>query len=164
LNCRSWIVGQTMRSSFAQFTFYLRPMMLSRTIYFVLLIPLIALILGCTGEEAKLPVSGTVTLNGSPIADVNVMLIRDDGVNTMVTTDASGRFSIGDETEAEGVPAGTYKVGVTANTQVESSDIAGMIASPQLPFASKFMSPDTSGLIVTVAEDMSPIAIALAEK
>ena len=140
-------------------------MMLFRTCHFFLLLPLIALTIGCSsGEEAKLPVSGTVTLNGSPLADVNVMMIRDDGVNTMVTTDASGRFSIGREGEANGIPAGTYKVGVTPNTTIESSDVAGLTAGPKTSFAPTFMSADTSGLTITVAQGMTPAALELTGK
>lgn len=139
-------------------------MMLFRTCHLFLLLPLIALMLGCSGEEAKLPVSGTVTLNGSPLADVNVMMIRDDGMNAMVTTDASGKFSIGGEGEADGVPAGTYKVGVTVNTKVESAEIAGMVAAPKTAFAPKFMSSDTSGLSITVAQGMAPATLDLTGK
>lgn len=129
------------------------------------MLSLIVLTLGCSsGEEAKLPVSGAVTLNGSPLADVNVMMIRDDGLNAMVTTDASGKFSIGGEGQAAGVPAGTYKVGVTPNTAMESSDVAGLAAAPKTSFAPKYMSTDTSGLSITVAQGMAPVALELKGK
>ncbi len=81
--------------------------------------------MGCGAEEVRLPVSGTVTHSGKPLAEVNVMMIRQDGMNTMVTTDANGRFSSGGEGQVIGVPEGTYKVGVTPKTTVDPSDIAG---------------------------------------
>ncbi len=84
------------------------------------------------------------------------MMIRQDGMNTMVTTDANGRFSSGGEGQVVGVPEGTYKVGVTLNTHIDSSDIAALAAPPKVAFAPKFMSPDSSGISITVAEGMAP--------
>ncbi len=117
----------------------------SRSYLFILLSPLIVLMLGCSGEEAKLPVSGTVMLNGKPLPNVNVMMIRADGMNTVLTTDANGRFSSGGEGETLGVPAGTYKVGIAANTEMDISAVAGTTPPPKVPFAQKYMSQTLLG-------------------
>lgn len=129
-----------------------------------LLLPLIALTIGCGGGEATLPVSGTVTLDGKPLPNVNVMMIGTDGASTMATTDTSGSFSTGVQENTVGVPAGTYNVGITAKTEPISSDLAGQVKATPAPFAPKYMSADTSGLKIVVAEGMKPVELTLTGK
>ncbi len=73
-----------------------------------------------------LPVSGAVTLDSEPLSGVQLLMIRDDGVNATVTTDARGNFSIGNDQTSSGLPAGKYKVGVTLKTESDPSKMIGM--------------------------------------
>jgi hypothetical protein len=71
------------------------------------------------------PVSGTVTLDGSPVEGAAVTFISDDGKKTFAgQTDASGNFTIYSG-EKPGATAGTYKVLVTKAKKIEGDMTPG---------------------------------------
>ncbi|MEW4527933.1 carboxypeptidase-like regulatory domain-containing protein [Maioricimonas sp. JC845] len=82
---------------------------------------LIALLLFCgcggDGRPSLVPVEGTVTLDGEPLADAQIVfqVVEVEGDYkrpSSGTTDASGKFSIGTYGKDDGLPIGKYNVGI----------------------------------------------------
>lgn len=88
----------------------MRALMMS---YVVCLAPAVAGAIGCEASDT-VPAEGTVTLNGSPLADATVMFTptRANGPGPFVgTTDRQGRFVLGTiDKERSGAALGEYTV------------------------------------------------------
>jgi hypothetical protein len=84
-----------------------------------LLIALASVTAGCFGPPTvtytMIPVEGTVTLEGEPLANADVMFDSPDGPRGFGTTDDSGRFTVITRQYGAGLPAGTYRVLVTGS-------------------------------------------------
>lgn len=77
-----------------------------------LLIAAAALSVGCSGGLVN--VSGTVTLDGSPVAGAKVTFIPTaSGIPASGTTDAAGRYELAIGSGRDGVPRGRYAVTVS---------------------------------------------------
>ena len=85
---------------------------------------------GCSGPES---LSGTVTLDGEPLADAGLLFVPQGGdAETVVgITDKHGRFVI---TPAAGrsIAYGTYKVVVTKRAEPTPAQIAAMLTPDEL--------------------------------
>ncbi len=71
--------------------------------------------LGCSSRSNRLPVNGSVTVDGAPGSLTILTFWPEDpnaapGTGGRVTTDEQGKFSIGDEKEGTGLVKGDYKV------------------------------------------------------
>lgn len=81
--------------------------------------PAVLLTAGCDGSGSVVPVTGTVTLDGKPLADVEVVFHPDPakgagGDSASGFTDAQGRFTLRTErTGKDGAALGFYRVVVT---------------------------------------------------
>ncbi len=73
---------------------------------------------GCGGDGRPdlVQATGTVKLNGEPLADANIVLMPDEGNPIMRPsrgrTDAQGNFTLWTYQKGDGVPAGSYRVGI----------------------------------------------------
>ncbi len=118
---------------------------------------------GC-GGEAKIPVSGTVLYNDKPLSNVNVIMVRNDGKVAQAVADANGAFgSVTTESLGDGAFAGKYKVGITpiGAAITPPASAADYSAPAKRLFPEKFLSTDSSGLVVIVEPDMKPIQLML---
>ena len=76
-------------------------------------------VLGCgggTGEgPATVPVTGTVTLDGTPVEGATVSFSPEDKANRAATglTDSDGRFELGTIQPGDGAMPGSYKVAIS---------------------------------------------------
>jgi hypothetical protein len=75
---------------------------------------------GCGGSSV-VPVSGTVKLNGEPLANATVVFTPTEGANpgpgSVGTTDASGRYTLQvSTTSAPGAVTGKHTVSITASS------------------------------------------------
>lgn len=74
---------------------------------------LAAAISGCGGPR-PVPVKGSVTYKGKPLANVNVVLIGNDGARAHGETDSSGSFSkLTTSKDGDGAVPGDYSVVIT---------------------------------------------------
>lgn len=93
-----------------------------------------ALATGCTGGPAFVPVTGTLTLDGRPLGEAEVVFVPDPakgaaGDNASGTTDAQGRFTLRTgRTGRAGAPPGVYRVTVT-----DLSGVADLTAPDAAP-------------------------------
>lgn len=95
-----------------------------------IIVPLLALTVltsfGCgSGKIKTIPVTGTITLDGSPLADAMVAFVPDsetEGTQASGRTDSSGKYTIKPVTaEADpGTTAGKYKVTVRKTEMVST--------------------------------------------
>lgn len=91
-------------------------------------------LLGCTGGDANrvptYPVSGQITMDGSPVADATVTFApKGDQPTALGRTDAEGRYQLRTYEEADGAAAGAYAVlvskAVTATSTEPAHDAEG---------------------------------------
>lgn len=124
---------------------------------------------GCGSGDISL--TGSVKLDGSPLADAFVSLTPAQGGRPVsATTDASGVFRFG-EGSSPALPAGEYSVTVTKveTPGLSESDAGGMIPVNVDPgmlrerwvTPRKYAKPSTSGLTATVEHSMSGIELDL---
>src|SRR5262245_52825147 len=79
-------------------------------------LPLVVALLttvGCGAQPGTAPtarVSGTVTLNGNPIAGINVAFMPSSGRPASGVTDASGHFTLSTFGTGDGAVLGSHKV------------------------------------------------------
>lgn len=133
---------------------------------FALLCGFLLPIAGCAddGRPQLIEATGTVRLNGEPVADALIFFMPEVGNPVMrpsrATTDAQGNFRLGTYNKEDGIPPGKYKVGI------EKRECVGALPpnyDPQAPQATRLThkwitpkelaNPETSGLkaIVTRA-------------
>jgi hypothetical protein len=69
---------------------------------------------GCGGVEC-FPVTGTITLDGEPLADAKVSFIPNDeaGIPTIGITDTNGTYTLAQTARHKGAPAGSYTIRIT---------------------------------------------------
>ena len=70
---------------------------------------LVATVMGC-GQSPTVPVSGTVTLNGQPAADAEVIFTPSQGRVASGATNAEGRFALSTNKSGDGAVPGDHKV------------------------------------------------------
>jgi hypothetical protein len=89
-----------------------------------LLVVFVATLLGCGSSLNLVPVEGTVTLNGEPLADASVTLLPTNAESPgpfTAQTDASGKFSLGRPgDEGSGAQPGRYYLMITTVGPVET--------------------------------------------
>jgi hypothetical protein len=105
----------------------------------------------------RVPVSGTVTLDGEPVEGVSVMF----GTGGFGETDASGRYEAGSGAGEKGVPAGDYTVTCEkwvmpdgsvfrSTTDADGETMSPMLAGAEPGLPGEYGSDVTSGLTATV--------------
>lgn len=111
-------------------------------IFFVVLI---SSVIGCFGgTEAKGPVtapaSGIVTLDGKPLAGAVVMFLptgATQGVESVATTDAAGKFQLKTITGDPGVIPGEHRVLINKMVMPDGSPIPTDTDEPEITFVSQ---------------------------
>ena len=72
-----------------------------------------------------IPIEGTITLDGTPLADAVVFYVREDGGKSYATTDEKGFYQMKYNSEVGGVLAGntTVEISTTASTGVLKKEV-----------------------------------------
>src|SRR3954454_20259047 len=98
--------------------------MFRRVSLFVAVVAPLLLVTGCGGSKLS-PVSGVVSLDGTPVAEAGVTFISEDGKKTFASvTDASGKYTMSVDGKP-GLPAGNYKVLVMKQKKMEGDVTPG---------------------------------------
>lgn len=153
-----------------------------RTVVFLgVALATLVLVTGCgPGKPATVPVSGTVTLDGSPLEGAAVTFTPAAGGRLATgTTDASGKFTLMTFVAGDGAIAGSHKVGVSkmeagATPQADPNSPPGTMLSgppgaggsqpPKSLIPKKYSNPEKSGITVEVKSGMEPVTIELSSK
>lgn len=117
---------------------------------------ILAAMVGC-GGPMYVPVSGVVTLDGSPVANAGVMFVPiEEGPTAAATADSNGRFHL-KTINRTGVIAGRYRVLVSKQEVTPAANPSGslipMDVSVKWIVPEKFSKAETSGLTADVASD-----------
>jgi hypothetical protein len=122
---------------------------------------------GGTNEPPRGPVKGRVTLGGKPVANATVTFeSAAAGVAQTAPTDDDGRYEF-TAYNAQGLPAGSYKVGVTAGRFMQPGEEVPRFdpsVKPGTPLPkgpstlppAKYAKPATSGLTAEVKAGENP--------
>ena len=134
-----------------------------RWILLISFLPILGLASGCGGDHGLAPVSGRVTLDGTPLADAAVLFQAEGGgVPATGVTDKEGNFEMSTG-ELKGVAIGKNSVSVVKEIslqpkgKVEESEIV----PTKLLTPPKYASPQTSGLSVDVKPGMESVMLEL---
>ena len=125
---------------------------------------------GCgAGRPATVPVSGSVTLDGQPVAAATVLFQPVSGVPGRAITAADGSFTLTSFTEGDGAVVGRHHVAVSKlslsrvaidDAGVSGPGIAGE-AKETWHTPKRYATPAESGLEIEVEEGMGPVSLEL---
>ena len=138
----------------------------------------LALLVGCSGTDRPelVPVQGTVTLNGEPLAGATVifdLIDKPEGFQRPSSgrTDEQGHFQVGTYGSADGLPEGKYRVAITKKEMVgeppegfnpEDSSASLRPVKYEWVVPRTYVDPDDSGLTAEVtAAGLQPDTFAL---
>ena len=116
-------------------------------------------LVGCFSRGPKIvPVSGKLTRNGQPVANLEVYFMPTQGRPSVGTSDPMGQFKLRFTREQEGASVGTHTVFVTFNPPDQSeyaspSDLNEILA--------KYGSKDVSPLKIEIAQAVKDLEIKL---
>ncbi len=106
----------------------------------------LVLLTGCGAGHHS--VTGTVKLKGGEVVKNGKVTMMGEKGESFATIQPDGTYTMGTLSTNDGVPPGTYKVGVEAFSEATDSDPYGKSL-----IDSKYNNPDTSGLTLTVDGD-----------
>jgi hypothetical protein len=127
---------------------------------------LLASLVGC-GGSTYLPVSGVVSLDGTPVADAGVIFWPTESGSTATgTTDVAGRFRLA-TTNTPGALPGQYRVSITKKAFSGVSEF-GIVDSKRIRVRwivpQRYSKVETSGLKASVDRDQSEFNFALSSR
>jgi hypothetical protein len=136
---------------------------------------------GCgDGRLPVYPVSGTVTLDGKPLAKAEIWLVpkgetalkAEPVIRPYAVADSDGNFAPSTYLTSDGAPAGEYGVMVhwagapvsSDNQDEQPEHAANGKGERPLRFPRRYMNPTNSGLTVTIREEPNRLALDLKSK
>jgi hypothetical protein len=110
---------------------------------------------GCSdGLPERVPISGTVMIDGKPLTCGSIMVIPQGERPAGSSISADGRFTLTSYRLNDGVVPGTHKVSIQATQHLNERDTRWL--TPK-----KYGNPATSGLTVTITEATDNLIINL---
>jgi hypothetical protein len=136
---------------------------------------LVGIFSGCTGDAARtdlVPVTGTVTMDGQPLAGANLTFLpmsAEGGQGGTATTDSAGKYEAAHFRDGKGLAPGEYKVVVNKLVMQDGSPIpAGTQSAAELAtkeaIPPQYSDYNTPTLKASVAAGGKPIDFALTSK
>jgi len=136
-------------------------------------------------RPAQVKTTGTVTLDGEPVAQASLMFIPDSGRPASGTTNESGAFELSSYGGNDGLPAGNYRVTVTklvlkekfqrqlkdlekqadeaaeSGEESEAVDVEFSDNAYENELPEKYAELDTTDINVTITKQQEPLVISL---
>ena len=125
---------------------------------------LVAVVAGCGGDLKVAPVTGTVTLDGAPLAKASVLFQPDAGGRpSFAVTDQNGKYTLAYSMQEQGAEVGSCTVKISTVMQPEDSD--GSDSRTKKPPAERVPARyEKEPVVVKVAPKPNTIDIALTTK
>jgi len=123
----------------------------------------LSILSGCgRSSDGRITASGSVTLDGSPLTDGNVIFYKDNA-SAGVGAISNGAFTLSEAGNSEGIQPGTYQVSVESwEVEPNSVNEAGeIVAEGKSRIPEKYNSTGTSGLTAEVSAESSTFEFAL---
>jgi len=115
----------------------------------------VACVAGCgDGRPQRVPVSGTVLIDGAPLSYGFVTFVPATGRSASGQLDKEGRFTLGSYAPGDGVTPGTQRVSVLARESL--NDKQAKWHAPK-----KYKDHDTSGIVIEITEPTDDLQIDL---
>jgi len=136
----------------------------------------VALAWGCGKpvDPSLVPVSGTVTVDGQPLANATVTFIPKDGTpgfGGTGKTDVTGKYTLaGSRDNVPGIPPGEYRVAISKRLMPDGSEVPANDNTPPMMSPAReslpvgYSNPATTQLTATVKAGGGPIDFALKDK
>jgi hypothetical protein len=136
----------------------------------------VAVLWGCgpPADPSLVPVTGTVTVEGQPLANATVTFIPKDGTpgfGGTGKTDSSGKYTLaGSRDNAPGIPAGEYRVAISKRLMPDGSEVPATDNTPPMMSPAReslpvgYSNPATTQLTAAVKPGGGPIDFALKKK
>ena len=115
---------------------------------------LVGLLAGCGGRPKRVPVSGTVLIDGEPLTMGSITLVPKGARPSMGKIDENGHFVLTCYEGEDGVVPGTHRVAIAANKGI--GDTALKWFAPK-----KYADFKSSGIEVTIDEKTEELLIEL---
>ena len=116
---------------------------------------ILAIAAGCNdGRPTRVPVSGTVLIDGKPLAGGSIMFVHPESRSSGSAIDANGHFQLTCYVPGDGAILGKHHVKVTACESL--SERSNRWLAPK-----KYADPNSSGLEVEVTEPKDDLEINL---
>jgi hypothetical protein len=120
-----------------------------------LILAVLAILGGCSdGRPKRVRVSGTVTIDGKPLAGGALRLIPQHGRPAVSPIDPSGHFQLSTYDPDDGAVPGTFAVEVLAYDNVSPGTFRWRVPR-------KYEHAKTSGMTVTISERTDDLAVEL---
>jgi hypothetical protein len=121
----------------------------------ILTIALALPLAGCgDGRPSRVPVAGTVTIDGQPLAYGSIMLIPDGSRPSTGVLDAQGHFTLSTFTKDDGAVVGHHRVKVTGLESIDEH--TNRWHAPK-----KYANDRTSGIEVEITQPVDDLKIEL---
>lgn len=121
---------------------------------FGLLTILLLCVSACQQGITIVPVSGRVLIDGEPLTHGVIMVTPSNHRPAMATLRPDGSFTLTTHHEGDGVAIGTHPVAIIAHETLSPSQ-------QRWHAPKKYMSPDTSGLTITIDRPRDDLVIEL---
>jgi hypothetical protein len=89
----------------------------------LLLVAVAVVSAGCDGRPARVPVSGTVLIDGKPLTRGNIKFVPADGRPSAGAIGQDGKFTLTCYDGADGAIPGTHRVQIASNRIISDSKI-----------------------------------------
>ncbi len=126
---------------------------------FYVIIGLVFTFLGCGGGTEAVPVTGTVTYKGKPIAKINVMFMptNKEGIIAQGTSDEKGKFWLQTLDPNDGAIPGNYKIAFKYVPEIvpDMPGFSGGVQSEKSPIPLKYVDENKSGFTAKVESNAS---------
>lgn len=113
------------------------------------------------GDAGLTPVTGTITLDGTPVEKGVVQFISKDGKTVFTGQIERGSYALKANAISPGAKPGDYEVAVQAWEQEPTMDAAGKPVEGKRAVPEKYFSPKSSGLTAKVESSATKVDLPL---
>ncbi|WP_437188088.1 hypothetical protein SH668x_001517 [Planctomicrobium sp. SH668] len=108
---------------------------------------------GSTDGPTMIPVTGTVSINGTPLDDGVIAFVKGDGQEQFIANVVNGQYQAKANVDAKGIPAGEYQVCVrTFDAGMKMAEKGEKFKAAKTSVPEKYTDFKKSGLTASVTD------------